>query len=445
MIKPLVTVVTITYNLIKDGREKFVRQCIESVKNQTYPNIEHIIIDGASADGTLEIFKDYPWLKVYSEPDSGIYDAMNKGVAHANGKYIAFLNSDDFWHDNRAVEVSVNALEENNADFSYAPCTYIDKNDEVEGYSWPAVESFFARVPFCHQTSFTKTELVKFDTRYKVLADFNLYVTLFLSEKKGILVPLNFTSYRHTGISSGSDARYGNASYSLSMIDIKNILIKNLSQYGLKEKDIEPLHYKGAIDRRILKNIIKDVEPILAKKIQRSFLRIHSKRILMDKLAGMRKIQVLFNARDLNAPEADSIINNIVKHKDVDIFLYAEPDVVIPEKYKNIPLFAGRIREIDAFCSPVSKIPLRIKQSNVHIYKSEKDLIFHPTDDIKNIYIKGIYKVHFGDFSIFKVSVNHGVIKYYLFKLLPVYKIVANAGGENHYLFNFIKILSIKI
>ncbi len=95
MANVLVTVVTITYNLIKSGREKYVRQCIECVHNQTYQNIEHIIIDGASSDGTLEIFKDYPWLKVFSEPDKGIYDAMNKGVAKASGKYIVFLNSDD--------------------------------------------------------------------------------------------------------------------------------------------------------------------------------------------------------------------------------------------------------------------------------------------------------------------------------------------------------------
>ena len=92
---PLVTVVTITYNLIKAGREKFVRQCIESVKNQTYPNVEHIIIDGASSDGTLEIFKDYPWLQVYSEPDSGIYDAMNKLNDTLEGQTQQFLEKLD--------------------------------------------------------------------------------------------------------------------------------------------------------------------------------------------------------------------------------------------------------------------------------------------------------------------------------------------------------------
>lgn len=103
---PLVTVV------IKSRREKYIRQCIECVHNQTYPNIEHLIIDCI-----LDIFKDYPWLKVFSEPYKGIYDAMNKGVAKASGKYIVFLNSDDLWHDNSAVEENVKVLEENKADF----------------------------------------------------------------------------------------------------------------------------------------------------------------------------------------------------------------------------------------------------------------------------------------------------------------------------------------
>lgn len=147
MEKPLVTVVTITYNLINAGREKFIRQCIDCVRVQTYKNVEHIIIDGASTDGTLEIFKDYPWLKVFSEPDKGIYDAMNKGVAKASGKYIVFLNSDDLWHDNRAVEESVKALEENNADFSYAPCTYLDENNKFVGYLYPLWKRF---LPGCH-------------------------------------------------------------------------------------------------------------------------------------------------------------------------------------------------------------------------------------------------------------------------------------------------------
>lgn len=87
MEKPLVTVVTITYNLINAGREKFIRQCIDCVRVQTYKNVEHIIIDGASTDGTLEIFKDYPWLKVFSEPDKGIYGSQGVWEIHCISEF----------------------------------------------------------------------------------------------------------------------------------------------------------------------------------------------------------------------------------------------------------------------------------------------------------------------------------------------------------------------
>lgn len=110
MKQPLITIVTITYNLIKAGREQTFRQCVESVHNQTYKNIEHIIIDGASNDGSLDLIKEYEdkgWIKCYSEPDKGIFDAMNKGIRLAKGVYVNFLNTDDYFHDINGVENSV--------------------------------------------------------------------------------------------------------------------------------------------------------------------------------------------------------------------------------------------------------------------------------------------------------------------------------------------------
>ena len=100
-----VTVVTITYNLIKSGRSKFFKQCIDSIYSQTYGSIEHIIIDGNSNDGTLEMLKkEAPKSLIYSEPDEGIYDAFNKGIKKASGKYIAFLNPYDYIQDDRWLE-----------------------------------------------------------------------------------------------------------------------------------------------------------------------------------------------------------------------------------------------------------------------------------------------------------------------------------------------------
>ena len=128
---PLVTVITVCFNLVSNGRAGQFEQCLRSVHAQDYPQVEHLVIDGGSQDGTLELLQKYAalgWIRYVSEPDSGIYDAMNKGIRLAGGKYVAFLNSDDYWHHRRAVSASVAALEQGNAAFSYAPRTIVQEN-----------------------------------------------------------------------------------------------------------------------------------------------------------------------------------------------------------------------------------------------------------------------------------------------------------------------------
>ena len=97
----LISVITVSYNAVST-----IEQTILSVINQTYSNIEYIIIDGGSTDGTIDIIRRYEDKIAYwvSEPDRGIYDAMNKGASKANGEYIAFLNSDD-WYELDAVSI----------------------------------------------------------------------------------------------------------------------------------------------------------------------------------------------------------------------------------------------------------------------------------------------------------------------------------------------------
>ncbi len=101
---PLISIITVVYN-----GEKYLKQAIESVINQTYKNIEYIIIDGGSTDNTLNIIKNYHQniSKWVSEPDNGLYDAMNKGIKLATGELIGMVNSDD-WSELTAVEIIVN-------------------------------------------------------------------------------------------------------------------------------------------------------------------------------------------------------------------------------------------------------------------------------------------------------------------------------------------------
>lgn len=205
--KPLVTIITATHNLIKNNRKSSILQCLESVHQQTYSNIEHIIIDNASTDGTIKLLEEYVnkgWIKLYSEPDNGIYDAMNKGIAKAHGTYINFLNSDDFFHDNRGIEISVEYLMKCKADYSFADTLFIQENGEktlVKG----DISKLLIGEHYCHQTMLVKAELLKdmggFDLSYHVSSDSDLMIRLYAQGYKHTYVPFCFLTYRIGGFS----------------------------------------------------------------------------------------------------------------------------------------------------------------------------------------------------------------------------------------------------
>lgn len=209
---PRVTVITVVYNLIEGGREEYFRQCLQSVHEQMYGNIEHIVIDGASTDGTIELLEEYRrkgWIRYYSEPDRGVYDAMNKGAEKASGKYITFLNSDDFFNNEMAIAISVKKIEEECSDFSCGTARIIDKGKEV-ALIRPQLQFFMLCTPFCHQTVLMRRDVfIKehgFNTeKYRLIADHDLIVRMLL---KGYLISVideDLVSYRWGGMSGETD------------------------------------------------------------------------------------------------------------------------------------------------------------------------------------------------------------------------------------------------
>lgn len=126
MKQPKVTIITVAYN-----SEKTIEDTITSVINQTYPNIEYIIIDGQSTDNTLNICQKYNHTiaKIISEKDKGIYDAMNKGINNSTGDIIGILNSDDFYAHPQVISRIVNTFIQHQANAVYANLVYVDAND----------------------------------------------------------------------------------------------------------------------------------------------------------------------------------------------------------------------------------------------------------------------------------------------------------------------------
>ena len=180
-----ISIITVTYN-----SEKFLGSCIESVINQNYANIEYIIIDGGSVDQTLEIIRSYNGKidKWVSEPDGGIYEAMNKGIDLASGDVIGILNSDDIYHDHTVIsDVMARFTKNQELDILYGDIVYVSKrnlNRYVRRWqSKPYFKNFFeyANVP-PHPAMFVKAHVYqkvgKFNLQYRFAADYEFMLRI---------------------------------------------------------------------------------------------------------------------------------------------------------------------------------------------------------------------------------------------------------------------------
>lgn len=198
--QPFITVVTVCYN-----SKDHIKETITSVINQSYSNKEYIIIDGASTDGTLEIIE--PLRKhidaFISEPDNGIYHAMNKAVAKSLGEWVIFMNAGDIFVDNSILKQVSYSLNKD-IDVLYGDILVL-KNKKLEVKEAPQKIDDFHRMPFCHQAVFTRTSLLNeypFDEKYHFSADFKLYKELQLNNFRFQKTPIPITVYDRTGISN---------------------------------------------------------------------------------------------------------------------------------------------------------------------------------------------------------------------------------------------------
>ena len=176
---PLISIITVVFN-----GEDFLEETIQSVLNQTYRNIEYIIIDGASTDGTLEIIKKYKSSIDYfsSEKDKGIYDAMNKGIDAANGNWINFMNAGDKFYDSTTCSNTFNNNKySNDVDILYGDLI-VDYGEFQRLENARSINSIWKGIPFSHQSSFIKTAYHKnnkYSLNYKIGGDFEFFYKSF--------------------------------------------------------------------------------------------------------------------------------------------------------------------------------------------------------------------------------------------------------------------------
>lgn len=165
-----ITIITVVYNAEKD-----IEKTILSVKNQTYKEIEYIIVDGKSTDNTLKIINEYINFISYiiSEEDKGIYDAMNKGTKIANGEWILYLNAGDYLINNEIINDVFNAKDYNDYGVIYGNVIGVYKDYTIKYKPQPLNKIKYGK-PFHHQAQFVKAELAKnylFKLKYPICAD----------------------------------------------------------------------------------------------------------------------------------------------------------------------------------------------------------------------------------------------------------------------------------
>jgi glycosyltransferase involved in cell wall biosynthesis len=239
-----VSIITVVWN-----NKKTIKDAINSVLNQTYKNIEYIIIDGASTDGTIKVIKNYKdkITKFISEPDKGLYDAMNKGVALATGDVVGILNSDDFYIDEFVIEKVIKTFKDQKVDSVYADLVYIkpeNLNKTVRYYDsskFNPSKFAYGWMP-AHPTFFVKREVYErygnFRTDLKIAADFDILARFLHTHKisyyymKEVLVKM-----RVGGVSTSFSSLWINNIEQLQACknnNIKTNIFKILSKYPNK-------------------------------------------------------------------------------------------------------------------------------------------------------------------------------------------------------------------
>ena len=204
-----ISIITASYNLLKSGRKEKIIRCLESIHAQKNVKYEHLIIDGASTDGTLEFLSPYEkkgWIKIYSEPDKGIYDAFNKGIKMASGTLIGLINADDELLPETS-EILKNECKKIDVDIYYGNCYWVDSERNLEYVFKPKhdLSKLLYNMILIHPSTFVKKKAYEecglFDVTYKYCMDKELLYRMYKAGKKFDYIDQCLTKFKAGGVS----------------------------------------------------------------------------------------------------------------------------------------------------------------------------------------------------------------------------------------------------
>lgn len=211
-----VSIITVVYNSVGT-----VEQTIQSVLNQSYRDIEYIVIDGLSTDGTQDIVKKYRDAIAFfvSEKDHGIYDAMNKGIQKATGDIVGIINSDD-WYAENAIEKIVDYFMQNEADVVYGKVVDIYQDGRESLIGEKKLSNMWFQNTLHHPSVFVKRNIYEgmgaFDTKYKISADYDLLLRFYSKGAKFGYIDDVIAYFRIGGISSTRKRQVEEENYAIS-------------------------------------------------------------------------------------------------------------------------------------------------------------------------------------------------------------------------------------
>ena len=209
-----VSIITTSYN-----RLGTIKGAIESVLAQDYPDVEYIIVDGQSTDGTVDVINKYKGrvTKIVSERDHGMYEAINKGIRMATGEIIGLVHSDDFLYDSHVISDVVKRFKETGADFVYGDDVYVNYQDTqkivrnwIGGsyYRWKVVCGWLPLHPTCYIRRDVMMREGLYDESYKIAADTDLLVRyLYKAHLKVVYMKRKIIRMRMGGLSTNSEKR----------------------------------------------------------------------------------------------------------------------------------------------------------------------------------------------------------------------------------------------
>ncbi len=233
--KPLVTIATVVRNSAAS-----LGKTIESVINQTYENIEYIIVDGASTDGTLDVLKQYePRLDYWiSQKDKGVYYGMNTAIDLARGEWINFMNAGDWFYNNDIVQTIFDSqLFPGDIDFLYGDFYFLYSNGTLVPLKANPLDTLWQGMAFSHQSMFTRTEYMvkqKFSHKYKSASDYHFIINAYKEKRKFFYLNEFICVYADDGISIKRQLR--------SLIERWRIARNYGSNVQLGKREIDKFH-----------------------------------------------------------------------------------------------------------------------------------------------------------------------------------------------------------